>query len=89
MTRLSQYFRSDIVRCTTGCVPLLTRMVESCTQSKISNFDFHLVIKKNIAQLHISMDDSLPVQILKPLNQLNQVILGLKFSNSDPVPQKF
>ena len=89
MTGLSQYLRCDVVGRAAGSIPPLARMIESCTQPKIPKLNLHFIIKKNIAQLHISMNNALPVQILQPFNQLHQVILGLELCNPDPIPQKF
>ena len=89
MTGLSQYLRCDVVGRAAGSIPPLARMIESSTQPKIANLKLHFIIKKNIAQLHIAMNNALPVQILQPFNQLHQVILGLKLCNPDPIPQKF
>ena len=36
-------------------------MLQFSTKAKITNFDLHFAIQKNISQFHISMDDSFPM----------------------------
>ena len=89
MARLSQNLRRNIIGCPTSSIPPLSGMIKPGTQPKITNFNFHLIIQKHIAQLHISMYNTMPMQILHSLYQLQQVVLGLKLSYPHSIPQKF
>jgi hypothetical protein len=88
MTRLGQYFRRNVVGSSTGGVPSFSWMVESSTEPEISDFDFHLVVQKDVAEFHVSVDDALAMQVLQPVDELQQVVLGLKFRDPDAVPHK-
>jgi hypothetical protein len=86
MACLVEDFRSNVIGSATGRVPSLSRWFDPSRQPEISNFDFHLIVKEDIPQFDISMDDSNWMQILKSSNDLQEIVLGLDLCNSDPTP---
>ena len=90
MTLLSlENFWCDIVWSTTnGSLSLSIELKLGC-QTKITDLDLHLVIKEQITQLEISMNDSVGVQILNGITNLNNIALNLEFMQSSSPPQKF
>ena len=52
-----QHFRSDIIRRTTNSPFLLSIKVQFCCEAKVSKFDLHFVVNKEVAQLQIPMNN--------------------------------
>jgi hypothetical protein len=70
MTGFSQYFGSDIVWRSAGGEPALPGRLEPSGKSKVSNFDLHAVVEKDVAELNVSVDDSLAMEILQSIYEL-------------------
>lgn len=49
---------------------------------KITNLEIHVIIQEEIAQFQISVDDSVVVQILDSLQQMDHVVTCLGLSHS-------
>lgn len=49
---------------------------------KITYLDLHVIIEEDVAQFQVSVDDSVAVQVLDPLEQLCHVVAGLGLSHS-------
>lgn len=77
-----QYFRSDIVRGTTDSSLPLTIKFKFGSKTKISEFDLHLVIKEQVSEFEISMDDPVGVEILHGITNLYNVALDFEFGES-------
>lgn len=88
MPCLSQYLRCNVIRSTTGSIPPLAGIVQFGTEPKVSNFDLHFVVEKNISQFDIAMHNTDFVEIFQTVDELEQVTASLKLSNSYPVPNK-
>ena len=73
MPGLCKDFRGDVVGGATGGKPSISWMGQLSTKSKITNFNLHLIIQKNIAQFDISVDDPLLMQILNSTDKLQHV----------------
>lgn len=63
--------------------PLIKKsmFVTSCIRI-ITYLDLHVIIKKDVSQLQISVDDSVVVQVLDTLEQLCHVVASLWLSHS-------
>ena len=72
-----QDFRSDIVRSSTNGLPLLARVLQSSRKPKIAHLHLHILIQEQIAQLKVSMDDLLAVEVFQRMQHLQQIILNL------------
>lgn len=48
----------------------------------VTYFDIHVIIEEDVAQLEVSMYDSVAVQVLAALQQLHHVVASLWFSHS-------
>jgi hypothetical protein len=57
MTFRFKYLRRNIVRSTTDCFSFLTWILEFGSKSKISHFNFHILVKEQISKLKISMNN--------------------------------
>ena len=57
MTFGFKYLRCDIIRSTTDCFSFLTWILEFGSKSKISHFNFHILVKEQIAKFKISMNN--------------------------------
>ena len=56
-------FGGDIVgRTTNGTLPLPIEFEFGC-QTEVTYFDFHFIVKEEVSQLEISVDDSMRVQV--------------------------
>lgn len=69
--------RSDVIRCSTDCSFPLTVEFELRGESEISDFDFHLIVEEQVTELEISMDDSVRVEILNCITDLDDITLNL------------
>ena len=85
MSSLIEYLWGNIVWSSTSSVPSLSLVLQFCRKAEISNFDLHFVIQEDIAQFYISMQNVIPVQILKAIDNLEKVAFGLKLSDSDSI----
>ena len=90
MTLLSlENFWCDVVWSTTnGSLSLSIELKLGC-QTKITDLNLHLVIEEQITELKISMNDSVGVQILNGITDLNDIALNLELVQSSSPPQKF
>jgi len=55
--------------------------VNTCGKTEIADLQLHVVIQKQIAQLQISVDDFVVVQILTSQNNLTHEITGFRLSD--------
>lgn len=62
--------RSNIIRCSTHGSLFLVNKLQFSSQSKISDFNFHIMAQKDIAQFQISMYDPIRMHILNCRYQL-------------------
>ena len=73
---------SDVVRCSTYRLFLLTIEVNFRGESKIPNFNRHVLTEKKIAQLEIPMNNFLSMQILQSFQNLQHEISDLALTKS-------
>jgi hypothetical protein len=82
-------FGGDVVRRTAdGTFPLPVEF-EFGGQAEITDFDFHFVVQEEIAQLEISVDYSVGVQVPHRIANLNDIALHLQLNQSFPSPEQF
>ena len=74
--------RRDIVGSTANRALSLTVELELGSETEITYFDFHLVVKEQVTELQISMDDAMTVEILDGSADLVDVALDFKFVES-------
>lgn len=80
MTLLTlEHFGSDVVWCTTDSTLPLTIELELRGQTKITNLNLHLVVKEQVTELQVSMDDTMTVQVLDGSADLVNVALNFEF----------
>lgn len=53
-----------------------------CKRKKITYFDLHVIVKEDVSQFQVSVDDSVVVQVLDTLEQLCHVVASLGLSHS-------
>ena len=71
-------FRRNIVRSTANCSLFLSVEVEFGREAEITQLDLHLVVEEEVAQLEITMDNAMRVQILQSANDLRSVALDFQ-----------
>jgi len=82
-------FGGDIVgRATNRTLPLPIEFEFGC-QTEVTYFDFHFIVKKEVSQLEISMDDSMRVQVPHCVANLNNIALDLELNQSLSSPEQF
>ena len=81
-------FWRDVIRCSTDCSLPLSVELKFGSQTEITNLDLHLVVEEQVAELQISVDDTVTVQVLHDRAELVHVALDLKFVKSLPSSQK-
>ena len=80
MTRFAfKHLGRDVIRRSTDCALLLAVEIELGGQAEVAQLDLHLVVEEQVAQLQISMDDSVLVQVLQSMDNLSRVALHFKF----------
>ena len=72
-------FRGDVVGGAANGLFLFAFKLKAGGQAKITQLDLHLVVEKEVAQLEVSVDHAVGNQILKTLNNLDQVALNFQF----------
>jgi len=77
-----QDFWSDIVRCTTNGSFSSSVKFELGGETKISNFDFHLIVEEQVTKLEISMNDSMRMQVFDSVTDHDNVALNLQLVES-------
>jgi len=80
---------SNIVWSSANCPLPLSVELKLGSETKITYLDLHLVVEEEITQLEISMDNSMGVQVLNGITDLNDVALNLQLVKSSSSPQKF
>ena len=70
-------FGRNVVRRTANGALFLAVEVEFGRQAEIAQLDLHLVVQEEVAQLEIAMDDTMRVQILQGVDDLNSIALHL------------
>jgi len=56
--------------------------IQLCRQPKVANFDFHVVVEEQVAQLQVAVDHSIVVQVLAGGDNLEHVVSGFWLSDS-------
>lgn len=74
--------RCDIVGSTANRALPLTVELELGSETEITYFDFHLVVKEQVTELQISMDDAMTVEVLDGSADLVDVALDFEFVES-------
>jgi len=77
-----QDLRGDIVRSTANGSFLFTIEIKFGCKPKISNFYFHLLTEEEVAELQVSVNDPVLVQVLERVDHLEGVALDFKFVQS-------
>ena len=73
MTRFAfKHLGRDVIRRSTDCALLLAVEIELGGQAEVAQLDLHLVVEEQVAQLQISMDDSVLVQVLQSMDNLSR-----------------
>jgi hypothetical protein len=73
-----EYFWCDVVWRTTNGPLLLSVKIELCGETKVSQFDLHLIVEEQVAELEISVDHTVGVQVLERVDHLLGVALDLE-----------
>ena len=84
-----EHFRGYVVWCTANCSLFLTIKIKLGCKAKISQFDLHLVVKKQISQLQIPMNYPMLVQVFESIDDLCCVALHFKLVQALSPLQKF
>lgn len=79
-----QHFWSDIVWRTTNRSFLFTIEIELSGKTKVSQFDLHFVIQKQIAKFEITMNNSVRMEVLERRDDLEGVVFDLEFMKTLP-----
>lgn len=80
MTLLAlEHLGGDIVRSTANCSLSLAIELELGGKTEITDLNLHLVVKEEIAQLEISMNDAMTVEVLDGGTDLVYVALNFEF----------
>jgi hypothetical protein len=84
-----EHFWCNIIRsATNGPFPFAIKL-KFGRQTKITDFDLHLVIEKEVAQFEISVDDPVAVQVLNRITNLNNITLDLQLMKPLSPSQQF
>ena len=75
-------FWCDVVGSSTDCSLPLSVELKLGSQTEVTNLDLHLVVEEQVAELEISVDDTVAVQVLDGCADLIDVALDLKFVQS-------
>lgn len=72
----------DVVRCATNGALFLSVVVQLGSQAEIAKFDLHLVVKEQVTQLQVSVDDPVRMEVLESMDDLQSVALNFQFMES-------
>lgn len=75
-------FRCDVVGRAADGAFLFAREFEFGGETEVAKFDFHAVADEQVAELEISVDDSICVEVLECLDDLNGVAKGFEFGDA-------
>lgn len=81
-------FRCDIIWRTTNGPLLLSIKIELGGETKVSQFDLHLIVEEQVAELQISVDHAMGVQVLERVDDLLGVALDLELVQALATLQK-
>ena len=73
-----EHFWSNIVRSTANGPLALTIKLQFGSQTEIANFDLHLVVKEEVTEFEISVDDSVTMEVLDGQANLVDIALHLQ-----------
>ena len=73
-----QYFWCNIIRSSADCSLSLSVELQFSGETEITNLDFHLVVKKQVTELQISVNDTVTVQVFNSGADLINVALNFK-----------
>ena len=83
-----EHLRSDIVGSTANGALPLTIELKLGGETKITDLDLHLVVEEEVAQLQISVDDAMTVEVLDSGADLVDIALDLELVQSLTSAQK-
>ena len=67
-------FRGDVVGCSAKGALSFPVIVDLCGQSKVTQFDLHVVVEENVSQLQITVDYFVVMQILHTNQHLLEIV---------------
>ena len=73
-----QHFRCDVVGCSANGPLLLAIKIELGGKTEVSQLDLHLVVEEQVAELEVSVDYAVRVQVLERVDDLLGVALDLE-----------
>lgn len=77
-----QNFRSNVIWSSTNSSLSLAIELKFGCESEISDLYFHLVVEEQVSELEISVDDSMGVEVLHSITDLDDIALDLKLVQS-------
>jgi len=83
-----EHFRSDIVWRTTNGPLLLSIKIELGGETEVSQLDLHLIVEEQVAELQVSVDHAVGVQVLERVDHLLGVALDLELVQALATLQK-
>lgn len=75
-------FGRNIIRSTANCPLLLPVKIKLGGEAEISELDLHFVVQEEIAQLEVTMDNAMRVQVLQSVDYLCSITLNFQFVKS-------
>lgn len=73
-----QNLRSDVVGCSANGPLFLSVKIELCGKSEVSQFDLHFFIYEEVAQLQVSVNNAMRMQVFQRIDDLQGVALDLE-----------
>lgn len=83
-----QHFWCDVVWSSADCSFSLSVKLQFSGETEITNLDLHLVVKEQVTELQISVNDTVTVQVFNSGADLINVALDFKLVQSLPSPQQ-
>ena len=81
-------FWGDVVRSPANGSLFLAIEIEFSREPKVTQFNLHLVVPEPVAQLEVSVDDAVGMEVLESVDDLDRVTLNLQFVQPLPPLQQ-
>lgn len=81
-------FWGNVIWSPTDRLLALSRILDQCGKTKVSDFDIHVRVQENITELQVAMDDLVGVHVMTPADKLDHKEARFRLSKAPTATQQ-